>query len=203
MELIAQKREIGKTKSLRKEGFIPAVIYNKELNLSISIEYRAFDKVFRSQGTSSIIDLNVEGEGSHEVLVKAVQMDKRRRLPQHVDFYAVTRGQATEVHVPIELVGKAKGVKESGGLLDIQKREVHISILPRLIPNHVELDISDLDMYHSLHVRDLLSSLPAEAKVLDDLDATIVTVVSPRVVSEDSITATIPELIGKGKDEDN
>ncbi len=204
MELAAQKREIGKASHLRQQGLIPAVIYNKELNLSISVEKRAFDKVFRSQGTSSIIDLKVDGSEDHAVLVKAVQMDKRRREPQHVDFYAVIQGQAVEVHVPVELKGKALGVRENGGLLDMQKREVFISILPRLIPNHVEIDITNLGMHESIHVKDLVANLPAEATILDDLEATIVTVVPPRVIAEDEegTPSAEPEVIAKGKDED-
>ncbi|MCA9837695.1 MAG: 50S ribosomal protein L25 [Trueperaceae bacterium] len=204
MELAAQKRETGKANNLRKQGFIPAVVYNKGLNLSISVERRAFDKVFRSQGTSSIIDLKLDNNEEHAVLVKAVQMDKRRREPQHVDFYAITQGQVVQVNIPIELTGKAKGVKDSGGLLDVQKREVTISILPRLIPNHVEIDISELGMHDSLHVKDLVANLPAEAEVLDDLEATIVTVVAPRVVSEETVEEETaePEVIAKGKEED-
>ena len=203
MELAAQKREVGKANHLRQKGFIPAVIYNKELNLSISVEKRAFDKVFRSQGTSSIIDIKIDGKEDHAVLVKAVQMDKRRREPQHVDFYAVTQGQAVEVHVPIELKGKALGVRESGGLLDMQKREVVISILPRLIPSHIEVDISHLGMHESIHVKDVVANLPAEATILDDLEATLVTIVPPRVVTEDDTSDSAePEVIAKGKEED-
>ncbi len=207
MELAAQKREAGGGKQLRKEGFLPAVVYNKEFNVAVSVELRAFDKVFRAQGTSSIIDLKVEGDDDHEVVVKAVQMDKRRRLPQHVDFYAITKGQVIEISLPIELVGAPKGVKDEGGLMDVQKREVTISILPRLIPNNVEIDISHLGIGDSLHVSDLVAHLPAETEIVDELERTIVTIVPPRVQeeAEDSAEASSvePEVIGKGPDEED
>lgn len=204
MELTAQKREIGTGKQLRSEGSIPAIVYNKELNLTVSVELKAFDKVFRAQGTSSIIDLKVEGEEDHEVLVKAVQMDKRRRLPQHVDFYAVTKGQVVEISLPIDLVGTPTGVKDEGGLLDVQKREVTISILPRLIPNNVEIDISHLGMGESLHVSDLIALLPAEAEMIDELDRTIVTIVAPRVQEEETeeTVSAEPEVIGRDSEEE-
>ncbi len=205
MELTAQKRGSGKMNKLRSEGFIPAVVYNKELNLSITVERRAFDKVFRSQGAAHIINLKVEGEADHDVLVKAVQMDKRRRLPQHVDFYAVTAGQVVEVSIPIEFVGAAKGIKDSGGLMDVQKREVTINILPRLIPEAIHLDIRHLGLGDSLHVSDVLALLPAEAELLDDPEATLITIVAPRVVSGDDQSGAVdlePEVIGKGTDED-
>jgi large subunit ribosomal protein L25 len=203
MELTAQKREPGKTRQLRSQGHIPGIIYNKNVNIPVSIEMRAFDKVFRSQGTSSIIDLNVDGT-KHEVLVKAVQMDKRRREPQHVDFYEVTAGQAVEVYVHINLDGTPQGVKD-GGLMDVQRREVHISILPRLIPHDVTVDVRALTIGDSLHIRDIVDKLPTEAEVLDDPDTTVVAIVPPRLVAEDEAAteAAEPELIAKGKEDDD
>jgi large subunit ribosomal protein L25 len=205
MKLEASKRAVGAPGSLRQAGRLPAVVYNRHLNQPISIDLKAFDRVFRSQGTSSVIDLAVDGE-VHEVLVKAVQMDKRRRVPRHVDFYAVTAGQMVSVHLPIEFVGTAIGTKE-GGQLDVQRREVHISVLPRLIPNHVELDVSALTIGDSLHVRDLQAALPPEAIVLDDLDLAVVAVVPPRIAVEDEEgaegTEAEPEVITRGgEDED-
>jgi large subunit ribosomal protein L25 len=200
MELQAQKRQSGS----KTQGYLPGIVYNKETSIPVSVEVRAFDKVFRSQGTSSIIDLNVDGE-NHEVLVKAVQMDKRRRVPQHVDFYKVMAGQTVEVHVNIHLVGTPEGVRD-GGVLDIQKREVFIEILPRLIPHQVDIDVSALKIGQSLHISDVVSNLPAEAKVLDDLDLTVLTVVPPRaeevVAPVAGTPSTEPEVITKGKKEE-
>jgi large subunit ribosomal protein L25 len=197
MELVAQKREV-RTKAL---GYLPGIVYNKETSIPVNVEMRAFDKVFRSQGTSSIIDLNVDGE-NHEVLVKAVQMDKRRRVPMHVDFYKVMAGQTVEVHVHLHLVGIPEGVRD-GGVLDIQKRDVYISILPRLIPHQLDIDVTGLKIGQSLHVRDLIGLLPAEAEVLDDADLTVLAVVPPR--AEEAVAAIAaaagsePEVITKGK----
>ncbi|MGL4609831.1 MAG: 50S ribosomal protein L25 [Trueperaceae bacterium] len=201
MELVAQKRQAGKTN--RGQGSLPGIVYNKEMNVPVSVEMKAFDKVFRSQGTSSIIDLNIDGQ-NQEVLVKAVQMDKRKRIPQHVDFYAVKAGQAVEVNIPITLVGTAEGVRD-GGVLDVQKRDVLISILPRLIPQHIDVDISTLKIGDSLHVRDLKSTLPTEAEILDDEDITVAAVVPPRVEEPTAPVVpagTEPEVIAKGKKEE-
>lgn len=204
MKLEAQKRAAGAAVSLRQQGRLPAIVYNKTLNVPISVDLKAFDRVFRVQGTSSVIDLEVDGE-THAVLVKAVQMNKRRRLPQHVDFYAVTAGQKVHVHVRIELVGTPQGTKE-GGQLDVQRREVHLSVLPRAIPSTLELDISGLAIGDSFHVRDLIGLLPDETEVLDDLDLAVVAVVPPRVVEEDETASTDedmvePAVIGEEDDE--
>lgn len=202
MELIAQKREPGKTAKLRSQGYIPGIVYNKELNIPVSVELRAFDKVFRAQGTSGIIDLNLDGV-KHEVLVRAVQMDKRRREPQHVDFYEVTAGKPVEVYVHINLDGTPQGVKE-GGLMDVQRREVHIRILPRLIPHDITVDVRALGIGDSLHMRDIVGSLPAEAELLDDPETTVVAVVPPRLVAEEEAAAEAePEVIAKGKEDDD
>jgi len=202
MKLLASRRTPGKAGALRLAGQMPAVVYNRELNIPIAVDLKTFDRVFRVQGTSSIIDLEIDGQ-NHEVLVKQVQMDKRKRLPVHADFYAVTAGQLVDVYIPLEFVGTAAGSRE-GGQLDVQRREVHISILPRLIPQHLMVDVSALKIGDSLHVSDLKSYLPAEAEILDDLELTLVAVVPPRVAEEAVAEAGAiePEVIAKGKEEE-
>ena len=161
-------------------------------------------KSFALREPLSIIDLNVDGE-NHEVLVKAVQMDKRRRVPQHVDFYKVMAGQTVEVHVHLHLVGIPEGVRD-GGVLDIQKREVFIEILPRLIPHQIDIDVTGLKIGQALHISDLVSALPAEAKIFDDLALTVLAVVPPRAEEAVAAIATAagsePEVITKGKKEE-
>lgn len=202
MKLEARKRAAGALGALRRAGQMPAIVYNDHLNQPVSVDLKAFDRVFRSQGTSSVIDLEVDGEVV-PVLVKAVQMDKRRRQPQHADFYAVTANQPVAVHLPIEFKGVAVGTRD-GGQLDVQRREVHISILPRLIPHAVEVDIAELAIGDSRHVRDLQAYLPPEAEILDDLDLAIVAVVPPRLAVEEEPVEeeTEPEVISKGAEDE-
>jgi large subunit ribosomal protein L25 len=204
MKLEARTREPGDPREMRRSGRLPAIVYNRLLNVPVSVDERAFDKVFRAQGTSHLIDLEIDGE-VHAVLVRAVQMHKRRRVAQHIDFFAVTAGQKVTVNVPIDLVGTPRGVKD-GGQLDVQRREVAISILPRLIPDRLEIDVSALTIGDSLHVSDLVSRLPAEAEVLDDLELAVVAIVPPRILVEEEEAAAAeaeePEVIGEdGEDE--
>ena len=99
MELKGEIRTPGKAGSLRQAGRLPGIIYNKDLNLTISVDLRTFDRAFRDNGTANLIDLEVDGK-THPVLIKAVQMDKRLRRPSHVDFFAVTAGQALSlIHI--------------------------------------------------------------------------------------------------------
>ncbi|CAN5852064.1 50S ribosomal protein L25 [soil metagenome] len=204
MKLEARTREPGDPRELRRSGRLPAIVYNKMLNVTVSVDLRAFDKAFRSTGTSHLIDLDVDGT-VHPVLVRAVQMNKRTRLPQHIDFFVVTAGQKVTVNVPIELIGIPQGVKD-GGQTDVQRREVAISILPRLIPERLEIDVSGLTIGDSLHVGDLVDLLPSEAEILDDLELAIVAVVPPRVAEEEPTTAEDesgdPEVIGEEREDD-
>ncbi len=201
MKLEAEKRGKGGLSELRRNGRLPAVMYNREINVPVSIEMRAFDKAFRTVGNSSLIDLDVAGD-VHSVIVKQVQMDKRRREPLHVDFYAVSADEPVQVPVPVEYVGSPVGVRD-GGQLHVQRREVHISVLPRLIPNHVELDISGLEIGDSLHVGNIVEKLPPEAEVLDDLELALVAVVPPRVAEEEEegVEAAEPQVVGEDVEE--
>lgn len=205
MKLSAEKRGDQDAVKLRRSGRLPAVVYNKGLNVPVSIGLVDFDKVFRSQGTSHVIDLDVDGK-THEVLVKQVQMDKRRRTPQHVDFYAVTAGQEVEVQVHVDYLGTPVGVKE-GGQFDVQRREILIKVLPRLIPDKVEFDVTHLEIGDSVHVSDIVPSLPKEAEILDSEDLTLVTVLAPRLVEEEEAAEVEeeeaePEVIGRGGEEE-
>lgn len=204
MKLEASSRTTGRSSALRQEGRLPAVVYNKGLNLSVAIEMKAFDRVFREQGTSSLIDLEVDGE-NHQVLVREVQMDKRRRVPLHVDFYAITAGQKLEVAVPVIFAGTAKG-QESGGQLDVQRREVTIYVLPSQIPHDVTVDISALEIGDAIHIGDVRAFLPATAEIVDDEALTLITVLAPRVEVEEEPEdeeGTEPEVIGRVEEDED
>lgn len=205
MKLAANARAAGKAKTLRNKGQLPGIVYNNEVNMPVSVDVRAFDKVFRSQGMSHVIDLDIDGK-NHEVLVKQVQMDKRRREPIHVDFYEVTAGQKVQVGIVIDFIGTPAAAKE-GGQIDIQRREVLIDVIPRYIPDKLEVDISGLGFGDSLHVSDIASKLPEQADILDDEGLTLVTILAPRLPEEEEDTGeeemVVPEVIGASEDEED
>ncbi|MDZ7801339.1 MAG: 50S ribosomal protein L25 [Trueperaceae bacterium] len=203
MKLAATKRTPGNNRSLRADGRLPAVVYNQQFNVSVAIDTKAFDKVFREQGTSSLIDLDVEGD-AHQVLVREVQMDKRRRVPVHIDFYAITKGQKLEVYVPVHFEGTSQGQNE-GGQLDVQRREVGIYVLPSEIPHELTVDITALEIGDSVHIADVVSQLPETAELLDDEGLTLVTVLAPRVEEEPEPSEdeeAEPEVIGRGGEDE-
>lgn len=200
MKLSAIKRSTDKANALRKQGRLPGIVYNNEVNIPMSVDVRDFDKAFRARGTSQVIELDIDGE-VHDVLVRTVQMQKRRREPIHVDFYAVTAGQTVDIGVLIDFVGTPIGAKE-GGQVDIQRRDVQIRIIPKLIPEGLEVDISKLRIGDAIHLSDILDMLPPEAEILDEPERTLITILAPRAEEEEEPTEAElepaePEVIGE------
>lgn len=204
MKLAAQKRDAEKASALRAAGRIPAVVYNRELNVPVSVNIREFDRVFREAGSGTLINLDL-GSETHPVLVKAVQMNKRRRTPQHVDFYAVTAGQKVQVGVDINFEGTPRGVRDDGGAFDVQRREIVIEVDPRNIPSELTIDVSELGIGDALHISDLAHLLPEDADLVDSPELTVAAVVAPRLVEEEedeTTEVTEPEVIGEDETEE-
>lgn len=204
MKLAAQKRDAEKASALRAAGRIPAVVYNRELNVPVSVNIREFDRVFREAGSGTLINLDL-GSETHPVLVKAVQMNKRRRTPQHVDFYAVTAGQKVQVGVDINFEGTPRGVRDDGGAFDVQRREIVIEVDPRNIPSELTVDVSELGIGDALHISDLAHLLPEDADLVDSPELTVAAVVAPRLVEEEedeTTEVTEPEVIGEDETEE-
>jgi len=204
MKLAAQKRDAEKASALRAAGRIPAVVYNRELNVPVSVNIREFDRVFREAGSGTLINLDL-GSETHPVLVKAVQMNKRRRTPQHVDFYAVTAGQKVQVGVDINFEGTPRGVRDDGGAFDVQRREIVIEVDPRNIPSELTIDVSDLGIGDALHISDLAHLLPEDADLVDSPELTVAAVVAPRLAEEaeeETAEVTEPEVIGEDETEE-
>ncbi|GHG22062.1 50S ribosomal protein L25/general stress protein Ctc [Deinococcus indicus] len=176
MELNAKPR---KSQEKLAEGMIPAVAYNKENNVSFAIDRKAFDRAFRTQSTTGLFDITVEGGETFPALVKTVQMDKRKRTPIHVDFYMVTYGEPVEVNVPVHTTGKSQGVV-MGGLLDIVVHNLAvIAPGPRRIPQELVVDVTKLAIGD--HVTAGQIKLPEGVKLAGDADQVVISVLPPRL----------------------
>lgn len=195
----------GAARQLRRDGKVPAVIYGhgrdpEALALSAAELDRALVGI---AAESVVIDLAVDGTPV-KTLIREIQRHPTRKTILHVDFYEVHAGEKITVGVPIRLVGSPEGVRNSGGVLEVFLREVEIEVLPKDIPEQVELDVTDLGVGHSLRVSDL--NLPG-VRILDEREATVCTVVPPRVEEEPVVEAVEeelvePELIRKPKEEE-
>ena len=216
--LQAQKRDgRGKNEArrLRASGKIPAVVYGTEKNTAaaIAVDPRVLLRILHSEsGVNTLIGL--EGAGlatGGKVLVKEYQLDPIDHRLLHADFYAVAMDKTLEVTVPIVLKGEPKGVKQQGGVVDFVNREIEVECLPADIPEHIDIDISELMLHQGIRVRDL----PKNDKwaPVSEPEMMIVHVVTVKVeeapaadaaaAATTAATPAEPEVIKKGKkDED-
>ena len=201
----------GPARQMRMKGHVPAVVYGRGRDTeSLSVSVAEIDKLLATHATgSTIIDLDVDGSPVR-VLIRELQRHPVERNIMHVDFYEIHEGETVTVTVPIHLEGIPDGVRNAGGTLDQVLREVQIAVLPRNIPERVELDVDALTIGQSLHVSDLVIE---NAKILTDTGMTICVVIPPRVEEEpepaegeveeeEEEGAAEPELIRKPKGEE-
>ena len=215
VSLAAARRDTrgkGPARQMRMKGHVPAVIYGRGRDPeSLAVSATEVDKLLATHATgSTIIDLDVDGSRV-KVLIRGVQRHPLQRNIMHLDFYEIHEGETVTVTVPIHVEGIPDGVKNAGGTLDQVLREVQIAVLPRNIPERVELDVDALTIGQSLHVSDLVIE---NAKILTDTDKTVCVVIAPRVeeepvpaegeveVEEEEEGAAEPELIRKSKAEE-
>ncbi|MDW7649792.1 MAG: 50S ribosomal protein L25/general stress protein Ctc [Bacillota bacterium] len=173
----------GHLKSLRAEGMVPATVYGqKDAAKSVSVDAKDITAVVQSAtGLNTLIDLAVEGN-KETVIIKQLERDilLADRFT-HIDFLRISLKDKLEVQVPVILTGEAAGVKE-GGILQQSLREVSLKCLPTDIPEHLELDVTNLGVGESLSVAEL--AVPEGSEFISEPDETVVTVVAPRMAED-------------------
>jgi large subunit ribosomal protein L25 len=195
----------GAARKLRSAQQIPGIIYghNREPQM-LALDWRELERMLeRVSPETTVIELDIDGTTSR-TLIREIQRHPFKRQVLHVDFLELVAGERVTVDVPVVLVGTPAGVRSSGGILDQILREVTVDVDPSNIPNHIELDVSALEVNESRHVANLV--VPAGVEVQDDPDATICVVAAPRVEAEAEPAAEAategaePELIRKEKE---
>ncbi|CAN5752367.1 50S ribosomal protein L25/general stress protein Ctc [soil metagenome] len=217
--LQAEKRATrGKNEArrLRAAGRIPAVVYGVEKGkaIEISVDPKILSRILHSDsGANTLISLQgLEGAADARVLVKEYQLDPIHHKMLHADFYQVAMDKKLIVTVPIVLKGEAKGIKQQGGVVDFVNREIEIEVLPADIPEHIDVDITELMLGQGVRVRDVHTE-GAKWTPISDMDLMLVHVVAPRaeevttaVADATPAAAAEPEVVKKGKtdkDEDD
>ncbi len=184
--LKAEKREINgkKVRSLRKRGFLPAIIYgHKVKNISLKIPLADFEKMYKKAGESSLIELKVDKSPSRPVLIHDVQFDKVRGSILHADFYQVKMKEKITSSVPLGFIGKSKAVEEKEGVLIKNLDEIEVKCLPAHLPKSIQVDISKLNTFDDvILVKDL--EISKEVKVLADKEEIVAKVQPPRTEEE-------------------
>ena len=200
----------------RRAGRVPAVVYGPPTNKGpveatpIAVEPKELMRILHSEsGANTLISLKLRDGGDARVLVKEYQLDPVTHEVLHADFYRVAMDRTLRVTIPVMVSGEPKGVKLQGGLLEFVRREIEIECLPADIPEHVEIDVSDLEVHQGVRVRDIATD--PKWTPISEPELMLVHVIVPKaeeaaaaaaetpVVPE---TSAEPELIKKGKKEE-
>ena len=218
--LEATKRDsFGKNEArrTRREGRVPAVVYGATGEggsrdaTPIAVDPRALLKILHSEsGANTLISLKL-GDGDARVLIKEYQLDPVTRAVLHADFYRVRMDRTIHVTIPVTVKGEPKGVKQQGGILEFIRREIEVECLPADIPEHVEIDVSELMLHQGVRVRDIAAD--ATWKSVSDPDMMLVHVILPKAeevaptpeatAAAATATPAEPEVIKKGKKEED
>jgi large subunit ribosomal protein L25 len=194
-------------RKLRARGLIPAVIYGgNDKPQPLQVATREINAMMsHASGENILVELEIAGEGSSRTaLVQEVQHSPVGGEIRHVDFHAVSMDQMIQAEVPLEPTGTAVGVKTFGGLLEQSLRVLAIECLPGDLPDRITVDVSNLNIGDSIHVRDIQFPPGVTPKVQPDLTA--FSVVEPLVeeepvVAEAEAAAAGPEVITEKKEE--
>ncbi len=181
------KKELS---TLRAGSRIPAVVYGGENPpLNIALSEREFMEARKKGGVNAILRLK-HAKGEETVMVKELQRHPVTDRPVHADFQRISLTQKIDARVPLLVVGVATGVKDFGGMLAIDLRELRIKALPNKIPQKIEVDVTKLGLHEALHVGDL--ALPEGVEIVDDAKAVVVHVTIAKVEVVEEVAAVVP-----------
>jgi large subunit ribosomal protein L25 len=217
--LEAAKREtFGKNEGrrTRREGRVPAVVYGaasgeaNRVATPITVDPKALSRILHSEsGANTLIALRLPGSAEARVLVREYQLDPVTHQILHADFYRVAMDKVLQVTIPVMVKGEPKGVKQQGGVLEFIRREIEIECLPADIPEHVEIDVSELMLHEGVRVRDI--PVNPKWKAVSEAEMMLVHVIMPKAEevaapAEGAVAAPVaaaePEVIKKGKKEE-
>ena len=196
----------------RRGGQVPGVLYGGggKTATPIAVAPKALLKILHSEaGQNTLISLKLAGGGDARVLVKDFQIDPITHALLHADFYRIAMDRLLQVTIPVTVHGEPKGVKQQGGVLEFVRREIVIECLPADIPEHIDVDVSELMLHQGVRVRDVATD--PKWKPVTEGEAMLVHVIMPKAeevaapadaVAAATATPVEPEVIKKGKKEE-
>ena len=189
------RKDFGKkTKSLKMQGSIPAVVYGPgEKNASIEVSEKEFRKVFHKAGESSLIELLIDGKEKRPVLIHEIQKDPVSDNIIHVDFYQADLKEEVEVAVPLVFEGVAPAEKDLGGTLNKNILEIEVKALPQNLPHEIKVNIEGLRTFED-HILVKHLVIPVNVTVQKGPDEIVAQVLAP-VKVEEELAAEITENV--------
>lgn len=184
---------------IRKLKKVPAVVYGKTQEpISITLDASDFLRLHRKAGESNIINLKV-GKKDLEVLVYQTQKHPISGNFTHIDFYAITRGEALQTKIHFNIIGESEAIKE-GAIIEEHTKEVEVKCLPRNLVDHFDVDITVLkEAGDMIRISDL--KLDTEKyEILTSLDDVIVSATLPKAIVADDEDTTEEVVTGSEAD---
>lgn len=159
VKLAVKTREVfgRKTRKGKREGLIPAVLYGKGIEgKSLWVDSLDFQRLLKSSGESTMINLSVDGKDDRNVIIYDLQRDPMRNSYTHIDFFQVRMDEEIETEVELSYIGEAPAVKELGGVLVKNIDSVEVKCLPADLPSEIEVDITVLKTFEDrICIKDL------------------------------------------------
>jgi large subunit ribosomal protein L25 len=205
----------NEARRLRASGHVPAVVYGAQkagdavAPVAVGVDPKEMMRILHSaSGANTLITLTVPGESTQKVLIKEFQLDPVTQHLLHADFYRVNLERKITVTVPLVLHGEARGVKQQDGVLEFLHKEVEVECLPTEIPEHLDIDVSNLELGQAIYMRDIAAN--ATWTPVSEPDLMLVHVVTAKAVVEPAAEAAAataaapaaaaePEVMKKGK----
>jgi large subunit ribosomal protein L25 len=199
--LEAQRREPGRSvaRALRRKGTVPGIYYfHGEESIPVAATELALRPLIYTT-ESHLVNLKLDDGTMKTCILKDLSFDPITDRPTHFDLQGVAANEEIKVEVPVTLVGMAIGARD-GGVVDFVLHKLEVECLPKYMPEHIEVDITNLHIGEALHVSDLNIE---NVKFLGAQDATIVAVTQPRVATEtaaEAAAAAEPEVITRERE---
>lgn len=194
---------------LRAAKMIPGVIYKRgEETLNVQINEREFERVYREAGTTSIIDLELDGE-VHKAIIKDLQMHPVRNEYLHIDFQGLSMNETIRMFIPVNLINR-DDISLQPSVLAQSIDEVEIECLPMDIPQTADYDVKELDFTTAVHVKDLDIAKNDKITILTDLEEVVCTLSEPTydealedelANSEEEVSVEVPLVEGEDDSE--
>jgi large subunit ribosomal protein L25 len=196
MQTISAKirQEVGKkVRDLRSKGILPAVLYGpKTETLSIEVNEKDFEKVFREAGESSLISLELDKK-KFLVLIHAIEIDTISKKPIHIDFYQPRLDEEITADIPLVFTGESFAVKDLGGTLVKNIHEIEVKALPQNLPHEISVDLEKLKTFQdNILIKDLV--IPQGVKIMKGPEE-IVVLVAQKVKVEEELSKPVEEKV--------
>ena len=189
----------GEVKKLRGSGRVPAVIYGRQAkpqNLEVSAKEFG-DLIHHSVSENLLVDLSVENDARAKrlALVQEIQHHPLDGKVLHVDFHEVAENEKVIVQVPVETVGEAAGVKNSGGVLEHVLFKLKVRALPKDLPEQIIVDVTSLELGKAIHIGEI--KVADGVEIIGDKNIPVIAVAMPRTEEEEA-AATTTEVAAAG-----